>query len=101
ETGEDTGSRRQMRELLEGQRKLLKQLAAQHEFAERRRDQLTGLLRTLWLQLAALRAGTARQQIEDAAVSGKVRDVVQEIAAHVSATEEIQAAMATIQAPRP
>ncbi|HWA41297.1 MAG TPA: protein kinase, partial [Gemmatimonadales bacterium] len=100
ETGEDTGSRRQMRELLEGQRKLLKQLAAQHEFAERRREHLTGLLQTLWLQLASLRAGTARQQIEDAAVSGKVRDVVQEIAAHVSATEEIQAAMATIQTPR-
>ena len=54
-----------------------------------------------WLQLAALRAGTARQQIEDAAVSGRVREVCQEIAAHVAATEEVQAAMQTMKASAP
>ena len=96
--GEDTGSRRQMRELLEGQRRLLRQLAEQRDSAVARRERLGGLLRTLWLQLAALRAGTARQQAEDAAVSGRVREVCQEIAAHVAATEEVQAAMQTMKA---
>ena len=94
--GEDSGSRRQMRELLEGQRQLLQKLADQRDSVGRRQEHLIGLLRTLWLQLASLRAGIAQERFEEAAVSGKVRDVCQEIAAHVAATEEVQASMATL-----
>jgi len=93
---EDTGSRRQMRELLEGQRQLLEKLAGQRDSVGRRQEHLLGLLRTLWLQMAALRAGAAREQLEDAAVSGRVREVCLEIAAQVAATEEVQAALATV-----
>ena len=81
-------SRRQMRQLVQGQLDLMRRLAVQLDAATAKRAQLLGLLRTLWLQLANLRAATAADALHSHEVTAPIRALCQEIEQHAAATEE-------------
>ena len=84
----DSDERRLMRRLLSRQLDLAQRLASQLNEARNRRERLLGLLKTLWLQLAELRAGSARQWLATDEISGKIRAVCEDIERHVAALEE-------------
>ena len=84
EAGEPT-ARRELREMLTNQRELLRRLADQLSATTRRRERLFDLLRTLWLQMANLRADAARDTLIDADLTGRIRVAVADIAAYVDA----------------
>ncbi len=86
-------SRHQMRQLLQGQLDLVHRLAVQLDAATTRRAQLLGLLRTLWLQLANLRAATAAGALDSHEVTAPIRALCQEIERHAAATEEVMRAL--------
>ena len=69
-----------MRKLLHGQHDLLRQLSAQFDGAAQRREHLRALMKTLWLQLAALRAETAADAAASSDVTGRIRANCNEIA---------------------
>jgi phage baseplate assembly protein gpV len=77
-----------MCQLLSRQLDLAQRLASQLNDARERRERLLGLLKTLWLQLAELRAGSARQWLATDEISGKIRAVCEDIERHVAALEE-------------
>jgi hypothetical protein len=71
EAGENA-SRRELRQMLSNQRDLLRRLADQLAATMRRRERIVDLLRTLWLQVANLRADAARDTLTDADLSGRM-----------------------------
>jgi predicted Ser/Thr protein kinase len=90
--GDDAGenpSRRELRQMLTNQRDLLKRLADQLAVTMRRRERIVDLLRTLWLQVANLRADAARDALADADVSGRIRSIVAEIGAYSEAAATV------------
>lgn len=80
---------RQIRELVSGQLKLLRQLAQGLKHVTERRSRLMGMLNTLWLQMGNLRAEAARESLESEEVTGKIRAICEEIERHAEATEEV------------
>jgi geranylgeranyl pyrophosphate synthase len=88
--GGDNDARRRMRSLLEGQRDLLRGLATQLEAAEQRRTHLTDLLRTLWLQVASLRAEAAHDALAETTASGKIRAACEEIGNYLDAAATVR-----------
>jgi predicted Ser/Thr protein kinase len=91
ETADDGDVRRQKRALLVPQRDLLRQLNQRLAEATDRRAQLLDLLRTLWLQVANLRAQAAADAAADTEVTGKIRILCQEISAHADAAQVVRA----------
>jgi hypothetical protein len=80
--------RREMRQLLASQLDLAKRLAGQLDAARERHARMKGLLKTLWLQLADLRAQAAQEVLRDDEITGKIRAVCEDIEIHVAATDE-------------
>ncbi|MEK6769006.1 MAG: hypothetical protein AABY85_08470, partial [Gemmatimonadota bacterium] len=86
----EPASRRELRQMLANQGDLLRRLAEQLEAATRRRERLLDLLRTLWLQVANLRAEAARDALADADVTGRIRAAVAEIGAYTEASATLR-----------
>ncbi len=82
--------RRELRQMLENQRDLLRRLAGQLTETTRRRDRMVDLLRTLWLQVASLRAEAVRDSRMDSEITGRIRAVVAEIAALENASATLR-----------
>jgi hypothetical protein len=78
-----------LRQMLTSQRDLLKRLADQLAVTMRRRERIVDLLRTLWLQVANLRADAARDTLADADPSGRIRSIVAEIGAYSEAAATV------------
>jgi hypothetical protein len=69
---QENAFRRELRQMLTNQRDLLRRLADQLAATMRRRERIVDLLRTLWLQVANLRADAARDTLTDADLSGRM-----------------------------
>ena len=79
---------RELRALTQTQLELTRRLAGRLYAAKDRHAKLVGLLKTLWLQIADLRAQSAREAFDSGEVSGKIRALCDEIEGYVAATEE-------------
>ena len=97
EPGEPT-ARDAMRKLLRGQHDLLRQLSAQFDGAAQRREHLRALMKTLWLQLAALRAETAADAAASSDVIGRIRANCNEIAIQAEGVATVRK-LASVEAP--
>ena len=97
EPGEPT-ARDAMRKLLRGQHDLLRQLSAQFDGAAQRREHLRALMKTLWLQLAALRAETAADAAASSDVTGRIRANCNEIAIQAEGVATVRK-LASVEAP--
>jgi hypothetical protein len=86
----DHDARGRMRALLEGQRDLLRGLTGQLAASTQRRSQLADLLKTLWLQVASLRAEAAREALGAGEVTGRIRALCEEISHHAHAAAEVR-----------
>jgi len=82
--------RRQKRALLVNQRDLLRQLDARLATLGERRARLLDLMRTMWLQLANLRAEAAHDTLAVTEISGRIKALCTEIDAHVKAAETVR-----------
>jgi len=90
EREEEGEVRRQKRTLLAEQRDLLRRLDQRLAAATDRRTRLMELLRTMWLQMANLRAEAARDNLEATEVSARVRALCTEIEAQVLVAEQLR-----------
>jgi serine/threonine protein kinase len=95
EEGADNASRRELRQMLTNQLGLLRRLSDQLGATMRRRERMLELLRTLWLQLANLRAEAARDTLVDADLSGRIHSVVTEISEYSAAEATLRIDPAT------
>ncbi len=86
--GEDEEQRR-MRELTASQLELFERLEQRLHAASDRRDRMIELLRTLWLHLAELRAGTAQDASESSEVTQEIRVICGDIRVFADAQEEV------------
>jgi len=82
--------RRQRRALLVPQRDLLRELNQRLREATDRRARLLDLLRTMWLQVATLRAEAAHDTLAVTEISGRIKALCTEIDAHVQAAETVR-----------
>jgi hypothetical protein len=87
-TDADSDARRQMRRLLVGQLELAGTLQRRKQEAVERCSRWENMLRTLWLQMANLRAQSATEALDSAAITGKIRALCEDIARHTAASEE-------------
>jgi predicted Ser/Thr protein kinase len=87
EAADEGEMRREKRALLVHQRELQHRLNQRLAAVNDRRARLLDLLRTMWLQLANLRAEAARDAVEVTEVSGRVKALCIEIDAQVQAGE--------------
>jgi hypothetical protein len=87
-TDGDSDARRQMRRLLAGQLELARTLQRRKEEVTERRSRWENMLRMLWLQMANLRAQSATEALDSAAITGKIRALCEDIARHTAASEE-------------
>ena len=90
EAADEGEARRQKRTLLAGQRDLLRQLDQRLAEVNERRARLLDMLRTMWLQLANLRAEAAHDTLAVTEISGKIKALCAEIDAHVQAAEMVR-----------
>jgi len=90
ESADEGEARRQKRALLTGQRDLLRQLDQRLAEVTDRRTRLVDLLRTMWLQLANLRAEAAHDTLAVTEISGRIKALCTEIDAHVQAAETVR-----------
>jgi len=82
--------RRQKRALLVPQRDLLRALNQRLAEATDRRARLLDLMRTMWLQVANLRAEAAHDTLAVTEISGRIKALCTEIDAHVQAAETVR-----------
>jgi predicted Ser/Thr protein kinase len=73
----------QMRALLKSQLELVRRLGSRLEVAAERRAQLIDMLKTLWLQIANLRAQTAEESLEGREVTERIHRLCAAIEEHV------------------
>ena len=90
ETPDEGDVRRQKRALLAGQRDLLRQLDQRLAEVSARRARLLDLMRTMWLQVATLRAEAAHDTLAVTEISGRIKVLCTEIDAHVKAAETVR-----------
>ena len=86
----DVPSRRELRLMLASQRDLLARLSSQRAAAMRDRERMFDLLRTLWLQVANLRAEMARDELTAGEITGRIRSVVAEIEGYSAAAASLE-----------
>jgi hypothetical protein len=82
EEGPTDGDEQQMRMLLESQLELLRRLSARLEGATSHRAHLVGMLRTLFLYVANLRARTAEESLESGEITNHIRSLCDAIEEH-------------------
>lgn len=85
----EPASRRELRDMLSKQRDLVQRIGEQVRDGLTRRERLLELLKTLWLQITALRADAANEGAARDAVSGRIRDAVTEIVAYTQAMQSL------------
>jgi hypothetical protein len=90
EATDEGEARRQKRALLAGQRDLLRQLDQRLAEVSDRRARLLDLMRTMWLQVANLRAEAAHDTLAVTEISGRINVLCTEIDAHVKAAETVR-----------
>jgi len=90
ETRDEDEVRRQKRVLLIPQRDLLRQLGRRLAEVTDRRARLLDLMRTMWLQLATLRAEAAHDTLAVTEISGRIKALCTEIDAHMKAAETVR-----------
>ena len=83
-----------MHALLTSQRDLLRRMQARLDEARTRRARWLQSLRTLWLQMADLRAAAARDELPTAELTGRVRSLCDEVQRQVEAGSEVDALIA-------
>jgi ABC-type phosphate transport system auxiliary subunit len=77
-----------MRDLLERQLQLFRELDARQEDVRARRDRLVAQLRTLSLQLAHLRAQSAMDSATAAEITGRIHALVRSIDHRIEGVKE-------------
>jgi len=90
ETPDEGDVRRQKRAVLVPQRDLLRQLGRRLAEVTDHRARLVDLLRTMWLQVANLRAEAAHDTLAVTEISGRIKALCTEIDAHVKAAETVR-----------
>jgi serine/threonine-protein kinase len=90
ETTDEGDVRRQKRALLVPQRDLLRKLDQRLAEVTERRARLLDLMRTMWLQVANLRAEAAHDTLAVTEISGRIKLLCTEIDAHVKAAETVR-----------
>ena len=83
-----TGPASEMGRLYASQLELLRRLARQREELASRRARYVELLRTLWLQVAALRAQDAADEMQLGDVTGRIRDLCRSVRHEVDGARE-------------
>jgi len=81
----------EMRKLYASQLELLRRLEQQRLDAESRRTRYAELLRTLWLQVASLRAQVAAENADAGDVSGRIRAICYGVQLEVDGMREVTA----------
>ena len=81
----------EMRKLYASQLELLRRLGQQRVDAESRRARYAELLRTLWLQVASLRAQVAADNAESPDLSGRIRAICRNVEHEVEGMREASA----------
>jgi hypothetical protein len=81
----------EMRKLYASQLELLRRLDTQRADAESRRARYTELLRTLWLQVASLRAQVAADNAQATELSGRIRAICRSVEHEVEGMREAAA----------
>jgi len=90
EAADEGEMRREKRALLIHQRALLRRLDERVKELTERRSRLADLMRTMWLQLANLRAEAAHDTLAVTEISGRIKALSTEIDAHVKAAETVR-----------
>ena len=90
ELGAENDDERQMRELTQSQLDLMRRLAGRLEAAQDRKTRMLNLLKTLWLQVADLRAQSAQEEFDGSEISGKIRSLNEEIEIYVESAKEAE-----------
>ena len=90
EAANDSPSRGELRAVLTQQRQLLARLTEQLERAVAQRARLCDLLRTLWLQVATLRADLARDSHVAPEITSRIRAIVTELSAHLDVADVLR-----------
>jgi hypothetical protein len=85
---QESESRRRMRDLLRQQVDLARSLAQQLETAKERRAHLADLLKTLWMQIANLKAHHQDAAFDSSEISGRIRAISEDAKRYVEASEE-------------
>ena len=88
-------NKRRMRDLLRQQLDLAQSLADQLEAANNRRARLLDMLKTLWLQVANLKAPADDAAFDSKEISGKIRAIGDDIRRYVEASKETERLLAT------
>jgi hypothetical protein len=91
EAADEGEMRREKRVLLVHQRALLRRLDERVKELTERRSRLDDLMRTMWLQVATLRAEAAHDTLAVTEISGRIKALCTEIDAHVQAAETVRA----------
>jgi hypothetical protein len=81
----------QLRALLTNQLALLRSLATRLDHVAQRRARVVEMLRTMWLQLANLRASHGADTVEASAITGRIRALCASVAHEISADREVAA----------
>jgi len=84
----DNEGRRRMRDLLRQQIELAQSLARQLEAAQERRAHLVDMLKTLWMQIANLRAHHHDAAFDSSEISGRIRAISDDAKRYVEASDE-------------
>ena len=90
EDADEGQMRRERRALLVNQRELLRRLDERVKELTERRSRLADLMRTMWLQVANLRAEAAHDALAVTEISGRIKALCSEIDAHVKAAETVR-----------
>jgi len=90
EAADEGEMRREKRALLVHQRALLRRLDERVKELTERRSRLADLMRTMWLQVATLRAEAAHDTLAVTEISGRIKALCTEIDAHVQAAETVR-----------
>jgi predicted Ser/Thr protein kinase len=78
-----------LRALLTNQRELLRTLAARVDHLAQRRERVVDMVRTMWLQVANLRALHGADTSEASAITGRIRAICSSVAHEISADREV------------
>ena len=81
---------RQMRELVQHQLDLMRRLAGRLEAAQDRKTRMLDLLKTLWLQVADLRAQSAQEEFDSSEITDKISLLNEEIEIYVESAKETE-----------
>ena len=79
-----------LRRLLEEQLDLVRSLTRQLAAAQEQRTHLTHVLKTLWLQIANLRAHQQEASYDAADISGRIRAVAEDARRYLEASEQVR-----------